>query len=744
MRWAPPYGVVVAGLLALSLGHATQARAASTSSRSFACGGYAPGQPMQVTVQVNPDASVQAWATEDSPPSGWTVTSISNSGVFDSVNGKVKWGPLFDGVARTLSYSATPPAGTSGTEPFTGKSSFDGVNVTTTGSTSLGLDATPPSITCPAAPAPIAANASCQAAVPDLVSGAIASDNCGGAVTITQSPSAGTLVELGSTTVTLTAQDVAGNAADCPVEIVVIDTTPPSITCPATPAPIAATANCQAAVPNLVNGTTATDNCAGAVTITQIPTAGTLVGLGNRLVTLVAKDAANNTRTCTVTITVVDTTPPTISCPTTPAPIPVGPTGCQAAVPNLVSGATASDNCGAGGVTITQNPTAGTLVGLGNTSVTLTAKDAANNTATCTVTVTVTNTAPVIDQGNGPLALAVSVNSTCPTTSQNKLTLSATDAQGTTGLNWSVKTAPTAGTVSFVGGQTGAGVVVCYQPDTESMTSDGFAIRVTDGCGAADEIPIDVTVNAIVHPADTSPDWIMLINEVTAYAACWRTGCTWSHEPNPVPIEYVTRAGYLWRAGEVYHYNTSHTCPDCWQTGVSASGAAPSVRRNVTTARTADAEATAIDGAQGQRSIVPDPAVAGRFIVTLQITPAADASAWAVEESVPSGWQVSDVTESGTFDAAARKIKWGLFLDAQPRALSCAVTAPAEGGTIILTGVTSVDGGSKPITGDNSIEAGQNQPVAPVLPGCGAGLLGVLPCVFVAMMLVMRSRAHHA
>ena len=63
------------------------------------------------------------------------------------------------------------------------------------------------------------------------------------------------------------------------------------------------------------------------------------------------------------------------------------------------------------------------------------------------------------------------------------------------------------------------------------------------------------------HPADTNHDYRISIGEVTAYGACWKSGCTWSVPPNPVPIEYVTNAGYIWKIGETYHYDPINTPP---------------------------------------------------------------------------------------------------------------------------------------------------------------------------------------
>ena len=87
----------------------------------------------------------------------------------------------------------------------------------------------------------------------------------------------------------------------------------------------------------------------------------------------------------TVSITVNDTVAPTITAPP-PTSVNANASG-QGAIPNVVAGATASDN--AGPVTITQSPLAGTVVGIGTHTITLTATDAAGNTSTATTTFTV-------------------------------------------------------------------------------------------------------------------------------------------------------------------------------------------------------------------------------------------------------------------------------------------------------------------------------------------------------------------
>ena len=65
------------------------------------------------------------------------------------------------------------------------------------------------------------------------------------------------------------------------------------------------------------------------------------------------------------------------------------------------------------------------------------------------------------------------------------------------------------------------------------------------------------------HPADTNGDFRLVMNEVTAYGAAWKRGQSWTVPPVPIPIGYVTRAGYLWRMGETYRRYPGE-CPACW------------------------------------------------------------------------------------------------------------------------------------------------------------------------------------
>lgn len=88
----------------------------------------------------------------------------------------------------------------------------------------------------------------------------------------------------------------------------------------------------------------------------------------------------------TIAVVTAETVNPDITCP---ANVVVQvPSGTQYTLPDYTGAATATDNCSPAPV-ITQNPVAGTMVGAGVTTMTMTAKDAAGNEDSCTFTVTV-------------------------------------------------------------------------------------------------------------------------------------------------------------------------------------------------------------------------------------------------------------------------------------------------------------------------------------------------------------------
>jgi hypothetical protein len=114
---------------------------------------------------------------------------------------------------------------------------------------------------------------------------------------------------LGSTPVTLTCADTAGQTSSCTATVTVVDTTPPVIACPADQ--ILECTN-EGAVASFV--ATATDNC-GAVAVQCTPPSGTTLpeDPGSTGVTCVAVDSSGNQAACRFQIAVRDTRPPTVT-----------------------------------------------------------------------------------------------------------------------------------------------------------------------------------------------------------------------------------------------------------------------------------------------------------------------------------------------------------------------------------------------------------------------------------------------
>jgi len=217
-------------------------------------------------------------------------------------------------------------------------------NMATCTTTFAVKDTTPPTITCP--PGPIAiANVNGKAILPNLLAGVTASDNCtpAGNLAFTQSPASGTILGIGAHVVTVTAADEAGNVAVCSTTFTVQDTTPPLLACPRSLS-LSANANSQAIVPDVVSLTIVSDNCTAAdkLVVTQGPAAGTLVGMGSHVITVIATDEAGNTSTCATTLTVADTTAPTINSVTASPNVLSQPNHQMVPVVVYVS---ATDNC---------------------------------------------------------------------------------------------------------------------------------------------------------------------------------------------------------------------------------------------------------------------------------------------------------------------------------------------------------------------------------------------------------------
>lgn len=297
-----------------------------------------------------------------------------------------------DNCDASVTITQSPAVGTNvtGNQIVTLTATDDAGNTSTCTFNISVIDSTDPAFTTCPANSNVSANASCQYVMTDFASLAAATDNCDTNVTITQSPSVGTVISGTSQLVTLTAEDNDGNTSTCTFTITLVDDTDPTFTLCPTNSNVSANASCQYVMIDFTGGATATDNCDASITITQSPTVGTIISTPTQLITLTATDDTGNTSTCTFTITVIDDTDPVFTlCPSnTSAPAGLS---CSYTVIDFTSSATATDNCNAS-VTITQSPAAGTVVSATSQLITLTATDDAGNQATCSFTVSITDT----------------------------------------------------------------------------------------------------------------------------------------------------------------------------------------------------------------------------------------------------------------------------------------------------------------------------------------------------------------
>jgi hypothetical protein len=130
--------------------------------------------------------------------------------------------------------------------------------------------------------------------------GATADDACEGPVAVSTSGSVDVNVP-GTYTVTYTAIDAAGNAATATRTVAVVDTTAPTIVCPANQ--VITQTNCAGGV--VFVEPTASDNCDGNVTVTCVPASGAQLGPGTHTIVCTATDDAGNSSSCSFTVTVV-------------------------------------------------------------------------------------------------------------------------------------------------------------------------------------------------------------------------------------------------------------------------------------------------------------------------------------------------------------------------------------------------------------------------------------------------------
>ena len=369
----------------------------------------------------------------------------------------------------------------------------------------------------------------------------------------------------------------------------------------------------------------------------------------------------------------------------------------------------------------------GTGSGTGNGIVnyTVAANTGGNRSGTMTVagqTFTVTQDAPqaaCTTQRTLPAeytigqALQVSVQVTPPVSTQSYA------VEETPPIGWTVSGIDNGGTFDAVNGKVKWGPFFDANARTLSYSvtppvgttgqksfSGTVSINGTNNaiCGTA-----TIVAASLIQPSDLNNNLRIEINELTAYGAAWKAGTTWPRSPNPIDINYVTNAGLIWKLGEVYHYDATRTPP-------FVAGASISLRQPYGAPSSSDqkksslvAQATPLKirqalsympglgfgiGSAFETLFAANPAaiMGGTAVasfnaanytpgvgitVTINVTPDTSTNVYAIEDTVPIGWSVSSINNSGAFDSTNRKVKWGPYFDNSARSLTYLVTPPA-------------------------------------------------------------------
>ncbi|MFA5910611.1 MAG: HYR domain-containing protein [Vicinamibacterales bacterium] len=398
-----------------------------------------------------------AFTTDDAT----TVTCALDGGPAGACTSPYFWTNLVDG-SHLLTVTGVDAVGNSGNA-----------------SVSWVVDGTAPVVTVPAslslaATSAAGAVAAFSASALDAIDGAIALVSC--------TPLSGSTFVIGTTAVTCTAADAAGNTGSASFTVTVSDTVAPVVTVPANlnvaaTSPAGAVADFSATATDAIDGALALVSCA--------PASGSTFAIGTTTVTCSATDAHGNIGSASFTVTVSDTVAPVV---TVPANLNVAATSPAGAVADFT--ATAVDAIDGALALVSCAPASGSTFAIGTTSVTCSATDAHGNIGSASFTVTVSDTvAPVV---------TVPANLTLAATSGAGAVADfiATAADAIDGPIALVSCAPASGSTFAIGTTS----VTCSATDAHgNIGSASFTVTVSDTVA-----PV-VTVPANLNVAATSP-----------------------------------------------------------------------------------------------------------------------------------------------------------------------------------------------------------------------------------------------
>lgn len=220
-----------------------------------------------------------------------------------------------------------------------------------------------------------------------------AADAVDASVAVSCAPASGTVFALGATTVDCSAGDAAGNTGHASFQVVVHDTTAPSL---AAHADLSAEATGGNGATVSYTTPAATDAVDANVAVSCAPASGSVFVLGTTTVTCTGTDAGGNAGHSSFQVVVHDTTAPSIPQPADVAVI--GPPSTS--VSFTITAADAVD----GAIAAACSPASGTGFATGSTAVTCTATDHAGNHSSVSFNVVVHGSADTLANLTGTIS----------------------------------------------------------------------------------------------------------------------------------------------------------------------------------------------------------------------------------------------------------------------------------------------------------------------------------------------------
>jgi gliding motility-associated-like protein len=324
----------------------------------------------------------------------------------------------------------------------------------------------------------VAANSGdCGASVPFNV---IATDNCSTSPEAVYSHEPGSWFQIGTTEVTVTFTDAAGNSSVCEFNVTVTDEEKPAIVCPEDITVSMDEGTCGATVDFEV---AVTDNCNEVPALVYSHEPGSVFPAGLTVVTVTATDAAGNKSECSFNVIVTDNEAPVILCPED-ITLTANAGECEANV--IVPELQVSDNCG---YTVSNdfNSTANAsgVYPSGVTTVTWTVTDNGGNSVSCLMTVTVVTPPVAVDD-----AVTVQENTSA------EIDLLANDTDCNNSLDAGTVTIVTAASHGVVTINPENGVAT-YTPAAGFSGADTFTYSVCNADGLCDEGNVTIQVISV-------------------------------------------------------------------------------------------------------------------------------------------------------------------------------------------------------------------------------------------------------